>query len=140
MAFNVIASCRLTKDPTFKKFDNGAILNLDVASSRQVKDGDEWKEHPEYLKAVIRRGAEKLSDVLKKGDQLFITRGDIRTRSYEDEEGNTHYITELHIHEFDFGQKGKGHAENTASQAKPSSKPSEDFPADAGDEEDDLPF
>ena len=71
--------------------------------------------------------------------------GKLRTRSWNDQEGNTRYTTEVHVQDFTFLTNKNEMTEQGASQAMPAKQPTssqmpESTPAAAAEEDDDLPF
>lgn len=93
----VILLGNLGKDPEVRHLENGkAVANFSIATSESYKDktgervtNTEW--HNVVLWSPLAEIAEKY---LKKGSQVFIE-GKITTRSYDDKEGVTKYITEV---------------------------------------------
>ncbi|MFA6472549.1 MAG: single-stranded DNA-binding protein [Candidatus Latescibacterota bacterium] len=138
----------LGADPEIKYTPNGtAVANLRIATSdnRKNKDG-EWEERTEWHRVVMYgRQAELCKDYLKKGSKVYID-GRLETRSWEDQNGQKHYATDIvgnNLILLDARPQGQGAGPNDApSGKKPSAGrgdnqvPSQDFPQ----EEDDLPF
>ncbi|MDD2286822.1 MAG: single-stranded DNA-binding protein, partial [Paludibacter sp.] len=71
------------KDPEIKKFDNGQVANLTIATTEKYTKNGEKVEVTEWHNIVA---TGKLSEIIekwvKKGDKILIE-GKIRTRSYE---------------------------------------------------------
>ena len=90
----VILIGRVGKEPEIKKFDNGQVVNLTLATSEKYAKDGEKVELTEWHN-VIASG--KLSEIIekwvKKGD-LILIEGKIRTRSYE-KGGEKRYVTEI---------------------------------------------
>ncbi len=88
----------LGKDPEVRHLENGtAVANFSMATSESYKDRNsgERKTITEWHNIVLWRGlAEVAEKYLKKGDQVYIE-GKLRTRSWEDKDGNTRYTTEV---------------------------------------------
>ena len=82
------------KDPEIKKFDNGQVANLTIATTEKYTKNDEKVEVTEWHNIVA---TGKLSEIIekwvKKGDKILIE-GKIRTRSYE-KNGEKRYVTEI---------------------------------------------
>jgi single-strand DNA-binding protein len=98
MAVNkVILVGNVGKDPDVHYIDtNVAVARFPFATSEtyRSKDGERITT-TEWHNIVLWRGlAEVAEKFVKKGSQLFIE-GKIRTRSYDDREGNKKYITEI---------------------------------------------
>ncbi|HEV7314444.1 single-stranded DNA-binding protein [Sphingopyxis sp.] len=97
----VILIGNLGADPEIKSFQNGGkIANLRIATSEQWKDRmtGERKERTEWHQVVI--NGEGLVGVverfLKKGSKVYIE-GSLRTRKWQDRDGNDRYTTEVVI-------------------------------------------
>ena len=97
----VILIGNLGADPEIKSFQNGGkVANLRIATSEQWKDRmtGERKERTEWHQVVI--NGEGLIGVveryLKKGSKVYIE-GSLRTRKWQDRDGNDRYTTEIVI-------------------------------------------
>lgn len=94
----VILVGNLGRDPeTRYSPDGGAITNVTIATSRQWKDkasGDR-KEETEWHRVVFYgRLAEIAGEYLKKGRPVYVE-GRLRTRKWQDKEGQDRYTTEI---------------------------------------------
>jgi single-strand DNA-binding protein len=130
----------LGADPEIKYTPSGtAIATLNLATSENRKNSEgEWEEKTEWNRIVMfGRQAEFCKDYVQKGKKIFIE-GRIQTRSYEDQNGQKHYITEIIGSNIILADsKGSENIKNTPEQKPNSKKGSGDnFP----DEDDDLPF
>ncbi|WP_137752304.1 single-stranded DNA-binding protein [Sphingopyxis sp. L1A2A] len=97
----VILIGNLGADPEIKSFQNGGkIANIRIATSENWKDRmtGERKERTEWHNVVI--NGEGLVGVverfLKKGSKVYIE-GSLRTRKWQDRDGNDKYTTEVVI-------------------------------------------
>lgn len=97
----VILIGNLGADPEVKSFQNGGkIANLRIATSKRWKDRQtgEVKEATEWHSIVI--NGDGLVGVveryLKKGSKVYIE-GELRTRKWQDRDGNDRYTTEVVI-------------------------------------------
>lgn len=93
----VILIGNLGKDPEIRYVnDNNPVANFSVATSESYKDKDgEWQEITEWHNVVAWRAlAERAEKYLKKGKQVYVE-GKIRTRSWDDKDGNKRYTTEI---------------------------------------------
>ena len=97
----VILIGNLGADPEIKSFQNGGkIANIRIATSEQWKDRmtGERKERAEWHNVVI--NGDGLVGVverfLKKGSKVYIE-GSLRTRKWQDRDGNDKYTTEIVI-------------------------------------------
>jgi single-strand DNA-binding protein len=93
----VILVGNVGKDPETRFFEGGtAVSNFPLATSETYKNRNgERVTNTEWHNIVVWRGLAEVADkFVKKGTQLYID-GKIRTRSYDDKEGNKRYITEV---------------------------------------------
>ena len=122
----------LGKDPEVRYLDNGvAVANFSLATTENYKNkAGERVSQTEWHNIVLWRGlAEVAEKYLKKGASVYIE-GKIKTRKWEDKEGNTRYNTEILADNMTM-LAGK--------QSQESGSPA--TPADtATDKADDLPF
>ncbi|AZF92415.1 single-stranded DNA-binding protein [Streptococcus phage CHPC930] len=95
MINNVVLVGRLTKDPEFKYTANHiAVASFSLAVNRNFKDANGERE-TDFINCVIwRQQAENLANWAKKGALIGIT-GRIQTRSYENQQGQRVYVTEV---------------------------------------------
>ena len=94
----VILVGNLGKDPDMRYTAGGdAVANLSIATSESWNDNQtgEKKEITEWHRVVFfRRIAEVCGEYLKKGSSVYIE-GSLRTRDWEDDQGNKRYTTEI---------------------------------------------
>src|SRR5512146_98270 len=94
----VILVGNLGRDPETRYMPDGAALtNVSVATSYQWADkaSGEKKEEAEWHRVVFRaRLAEIAGEYLKKGSQIYVE-GRLRTRKWQDKEGQDRYTTEI---------------------------------------------
>jgi single-strand DNA-binding protein len=94
----VIIVGNLGKDPEVRYTpDGGAIANLAVATTSSWKDkntGDKREETEWHRVVFFGRTAEVCGEYLKKGSAIYIE-GKLRTRKWQDKEGNDRYTTEI---------------------------------------------
>ena len=125
----VILIGNLGKGPEVRYLDNGvAVANFSLATTENYKNKEgERVSQTEWHNIVLWRGlAEVAEKWLKKGSSVYVE-GKIRTRKWEDKDGNTRYSTEI------LGDN------MTMLGAKPSSETPVEV-APATDKKDDLPF
>lgn len=130
----VILIGNLGKDPDIQTFDSGVKkASFPIATSEEYKDKDGNKvQQTEWHNIILWRGmAEVAEKYLNKGNQVYIE-GKIKTRSWEDKDGNKRYITE--IVGDNMTMLGGRRQQNSESQ----DTKTQDIPAAEG--EDDLPF
>ena len=87
------------KDPEVRYFDNGgAVANFTLATTERgytAQNGTQVPDRTEWHNIVLWRGLAEIAEkYVKKGSKLYID-GKIRTRSYDDANGNKRYITEV---------------------------------------------
>lgn len=92
----VILIGHLGKDPEMRFTPNGSpVTNFSVATSSYSGKGEEKKETTEWHNIVCwNRTAEFANQYLLKGSLVYVE-GRIQTRSWQDNEGATHYKTEI---------------------------------------------
>ena len=86
------------RDPEVRHLESGVVTaTFSLATTEKFRDrtSGELKEQTEWHNIVCWRNlAEVAEKYVRKGTQLFIE-GRIRTRSYNDSNGNTKYVTEI---------------------------------------------
>jgi len=94
----VILVGNLGRDPeTRYSPDGAAITNVSVATTSQWKDkntGEKREETEWHRVAFFGRLAEIAGEYLKKGSQVYIE-GRLRTRKWQDKDGQDRYTTEI---------------------------------------------
>ncbi len=94
----VILVGNVGKDPEIRHLDSGvSVANFPLATSESytAKNGEKVTT-TEWHNIVLWRGlAEVAEKYVTKGRQLYIE-GRIRTRNYDDKDGNKRYITEIY--------------------------------------------
>ncbi len=86
----------LGKDAETRYTPSGtAVTNFSVATARSSKDPQtgEWKDATDWHDVVLWR-AEKIAEYLTKGRQVYVE-GRLQTRSWEDQNGQKRYRTEV---------------------------------------------
>ena len=139
----VIIVGNLGGDPETRYMPSGsAVTNLTVATNESWKDKQtgEQKERTEWHKvAMFNRLAEIAAEYLRKGSQVYIE-GKLRTRKWQDKDGNDRWTTEVVADEMQMlgGRSGGGGGSASMNQDPgPASAPAQPDP-DAFD--DDIPF
>ncbi|HDS1238697.1 TPA: single-stranded DNA-binding protein [Pluralibacter gergoviae] len=94
----VIILGRVGQDPEIRYSPSGtAFASLSVATSEQWRDkqSGEQKELTEWHKvSIVGKLAEIAGQYVKKGDQVYFE-GQLRTRKWQDNQGNDRYTTEI---------------------------------------------
>lgn len=141
----VILVGHLGKDPEVRHLEGGvSIASFPLATSETyTKDGKKI-EQTEWHNIVLWRGLADIAEkFLTKGKLVYIE-GKLRTRIWDDKEGNKRYTTEVVADNFTMlGRKsdheGPGEHDNHADRNE-SAKPSNPASATNSDPADDLPF
>ena len=133
----VILIGNLGKDPEVRTLENGAkVANFTLATSESYKNKEGQRvTTTEWHSIVLWRGLADIAErFLKKGNQVYIE-GKIRTRTWDDKDGNKRYTTEI----LGDNLTMLGGRRDDADEAPP---PIPDTAPDANvsDEKDDLPF
>ena len=135
-------------DPETRYMPSGsAVTNLTVATNESWKDKQtgEKKERTEWHRvAMFNRLAEIAAEYLRKGSQVYIE-GKLRTRTWQDKDGQDRYTTEIIADEmqmlggrggsgdFGGGNQGGGRPQNQGGGNAPPQPGPDDF-------DDDIPF
>ena len=153
----VILGGRLTADPELKTTTNGIVVtSFSIAVTRRgAKAADGQSQTSDFFNCTAWRStAEFITRYFKKGSSICIT-GTLQNRTWNDQQGNKRYATEVVADEVSFGaNKSDSPSQNTAfagmgdyasapAYSAPASAPAAQpaapkFEEIAGDE--DLPF
>ena len=142
MAVNkVILIGNLGRDPEIRYTTSGqAVANFTIATTeRYTNKSGERQEDTEWHRIVAwGRLAEICGEYLSKGRMVYIE-GSIRTRSWEDKEGNTRYTTEIVARNMQMlgGQGGRTEGPSSSDDKMPDDFDIED---DSFSGDDDIPF
>ena len=149
----VIIVGNLGADPETRYLPSGeAVTNIRVATTDKWKDkaSGEMKEATEWHRiSFFGRLAEIAGEYLKKGSQVYVE-GSLRTRKWQDKEGQERYSTDIRADTMqmlggrqgggmgDRGERGDSGAPRGEPQSRPApaKKPAGKF----DDMEDDIPF
>jgi single-strand DNA-binding protein len=93
----------LTDDPELRYTPNGvAVTNMRVAVNRRIRNSqtNEWDDKLDgfFTVNVWRDHAENVAESLKRGTRVLV-QGRLISRSYEDKEGQTRWVTEIEADE-----------------------------------------
>lgn len=86
----------LGKDAETRYTPSGtSVTNFSIATTRRVKDGQtgDWRDETDWHDVVLWRG-ENVSQYLTKGTQVYVE-GRLQTRSWEGQDGQKRYRTEV---------------------------------------------
>ena len=140
MVNKVILIGRLGADPEIRYTPSGAeVATFRIATSESwTNKSGEKEERTEWHRIVAWRGLAKIcGEYLNKGKLVYVE-GRLRTRSWEDRDGNKRTTTEIEATDMKM-LGGVGEASRKAKEAEPESAP----PATkepATKEEEDIPF
>ncbi len=125
---------RLGQDPEIRYTQDGTpVATLSVATSSPIKRGDSWEEETEWHRVVAwRRLAEIAGEYMNKGTLVYVE-GRLKTRSWEDRDGNKRWTTEIVARDI-FMLGGRGERASAGASADDLGPPPEP-PL-----EDDVPF
>jgi single-strand DNA-binding protein len=114
---------RLTKDAEMKTTSSGInYCNFIIAVDRKFKDANGNRQADFIACVAWRTTADFISKYFKKGNKIAVV-GSIQTRSYEDQSGNKHLVTEVIVDEAEFVESKA--ASGNGQTAKQSSEPDE---------------
>lgn len=142
---NALIIGNLTADPELKKLDSGtSIATFSIATNRTYKDsnGQQQEDAQFHNIVVFGRQAETSAQYLQKGSQALVE-GRIQTRSWENDNGEKRYRTEIVANRVQFGARAKN--ESFESVSKDMSKKKHtgdgiDYPEDNSISPEDIPF
>lgn len=156
----VILVGNLGNDPETRYMPNGnAVTNVSLATSESWKDkqSGQMQERTEWHRVVFfNRLAEIAGEYLKKGSKVYVE-GSLRTRKWQDQNGNDRYTTEIVASEMQMldsrgdnmsGGNFDSYSQMPEAQQGMAGKPNQDqggydqsAPSPAASEfEDDIPF
>jgi len=149
---------RLTKDPELRKTQNDiAVTTFTIAVNRTFKN-QQGEQEADFINCVVwRRQAENVSRYVSKGSLVGVE-GRIQSRSYDDQNGNRRFVTEVVADSVQFLETKSSQQNTQQNQPYPNQNnnynnsnsnqysqqtPSKNEPDDLSDidiAEDDLPF
>lgn len=119
------------KDPDIRTVSNVKVATFTFATTERgytLQNGTKVPDKTDWHNIVIWRGlAEVCEKHVRKGDRLYLE-GKVRTRSYEDQKGAKHFVTEIYVDNMEMLSAKKVEVHEQASGPLPV------------DNEDDLPF
>lgn len=143
MALNkVLLIGNVGKDPEIRHLESGtAVATITLATSEKFKDrSGEQKEVTEWHTVVAWRNlAELAENFIRKGSQIYVE-GRIRTRSWEDQNAQKHYVTEIEAQNIQLLGRREGTTATVRPQQTPVTTPVITPAELAEDGPDDLPF
>lgn len=136
------------KEPEVRHLDNNVtVATLTLATTERgymLQNGTQVPERTEWHNVVFWRGlADVVEKYVHKGDKLYIE-GKIRTRSYDDQNGQRRYITEIFADNMEMFTSKNASANTQPGGAAPvqqqTAAPQVEKPFAPNDENSDLPF
>ncbi|MEI4354024.1 single-stranded DNA-binding protein [Streptococcus suis] len=138
MINNVVLVGRLTRDVDLRYTpSNQAVATFTLAVNRNFKNQSTGEREADFVNCVMwRQQAENLANWTKKGHLIAIT-GRIQTRSYDNQQGQRVYVTEVVAESFQVLEK----RDNTANYSSMDEQMPPGFSSQPMDMDDDgLPF
>ncbi len=143
----VILVGNLGRDPEVRYLPSGdAVANVTIATSSKYKgkDGNMVEETEWHRVTFFGKLAEIAGQYLKKGSQIYVE-GSLRTRKWQDKDGNERYTTEIRGDTMQMlgSRSGGGEASMRDHGGRPAAAAAASKPAGAGDfsaMDDDIPF
>jgi single-strand DNA-binding protein len=142
----VILIGNLGADPEVRHLQNGAsVANFRLATSETYKDRQtgERREQTEWHNVVAWRGLAEITEkYLRKGSKVYVE-GKLRTRKWQDKDGQDRYTTEIQADEMTLLDRPTGEPGAAPAAARPAAQPMAASPQPMvapADEVDDLPF
>ena len=136
----VIIVGNLGQDPETRYMPSGAaVTNFTVATNESWKDkqtGEQNERTEWHSVAMFGRLAEIAAEYLRKGSQVYIE-GRLRTRKWQDKQGNDRYTTEIVADEMQMLGSRSGGGAPMGDSSSPSR---ESAPAPNEEFDDDIPF
>lgn len=111
---NVNLVGRFTRDPELRYTPNGvAVADFTLAVRNPYKDDGEGAD---FIRCVVwQKPAELIAESHLQGDMIAIS-GRLETRSYENDEGMTVFVTEVKVENFTFVKAKNDEGDNTESR------------------------
>lgn len=131
----------LTRDPEVRSLPSGMqVASFAIATNRNWKDKDGRKQEAVEYHNIVAFGrlAEVIAQYARKGSSLFVE-GRIQTRSWEGQDGQKKYRTEIVVENFQFGPKRSGSDTAKESEGPESAEEEINYPQEEVSS-DDIPF
>ena len=142
----VILMGRLTKDPELRytSGNNTAVASFTIAVNR--RSAKEGQQQADFINVVAwTKTAEFCGKYFTKGMQVAVV-GRLQTRTWDDNEGKRHYVTEVVADETYFADSKRSGGDIGGNVGAAAPRSYSDAPAESGDgfypmdEDDELPF
>ena len=137
---------RLTRNPELRYTGNNtAVASFSIAVNRNFSN-QQGEREADFINIVVwRKQAENVKNYLQQGSQVAID-GRIQTRSYDDNNGQKRYVTEVVADNVEFlgSKNSSGNSSNmknsTGSKSEPTPYDFGDTPVPKGTDVDSNPF
>lgn len=130
---------RLTKDADLKYLSNGtprAAFTLACKRRHQDKNGN---DRTTYVNCVLfGKGAEAFANYTRKGSLVSVF-GELTTRSYDDQQGNTQYVTEVVVETFEFLESRKITEERAQNTNRPIGNQDSQYQSEKSNDQTEIP-
>ena len=90
----IILIGNLTSDPDIKETTNGQLLSRFTIAVDRPSQQDAIEKQTDYISVVAWREVAESTQQIAKGTQCIVE-GKVITRTYDDDDGKRHYITEV---------------------------------------------
>ena len=106
-----------------------SVLPVSLATNHEYKDknGEKQKEVEFHNLIAFGRTTEVMVEYLQKGDQIYVE-GRLRTQTWENEQGEKRYKTQIVVDQFKFGQKKSEDPQPRREQQKSQEQELEEIP------------
>lgn len=124
---------RLTRDPDLRYTSSGvAVATFTIAVNRQYTN-QQGEREADFINCVIwRKAAENFANFTHKGSLIGVE-GRIQTRSYDNQQGNRVYVTEVIVDSFSLLESRSQSEHQQSNSNFQSSKPSQNEKPVSGD-------
>lgn len=132
---------RLTRDVDLRYSQSGtAVGNFTLAINRPFKNKNTNEYDADFINCVVfGKQAETLAQYVKRGNQVAIG-GRVQTRTYENKEGKTVYVTEVVVENFTFVESSRQQSGNSGQLESQQESPFEQAGKQIDINDSDLPF
>lgn len=140
MLNRVVLVGRLVRDPELRYTGNNgiAVANFTIAVNRPFKNQQTDEYEADFINCVIwRKPAENLANYMSKGSQIGVD-GRLQSRTYEDKDGKTVFVTEVVADSVQFLESRKSNDRQAQNSAQDNPLKQNSEPLDINDS--DLPF
>lgn len=103
---NIVLQGNITKDLELRTAGTTSVLNFTVASQRDFVDKQTGKRESDFINCVaFNKTAEIIAQYFAKGSEILV-QGRMQSGSYEKQDGQRVYTTDLIVNSFSFTRNG----------------------------------